>query len=80
VAAATDTQLHVEIISYSRALGLFAGIDLSGGILKPDQDANRDLYGRTRVARKALTDGTKALTVAQPFMAALQREYPIALR
>jgi lipid-binding SYLF domain-containing protein len=44
-AAATDAELHAEIISYSRAQGLFAGIDLSGGILKPDQDGNRDLYG-----------------------------------
>jgi hypothetical protein len=44
------------------------------------QDANRDLYGRTRVARQALTDGTKALAVTQPFMIALQREYANALR
>jgi len=80
VAAATDAQLNAEIISYSRAQGLFAGIDLSGGILKPDQDANRDLYGRTRLARQALTDGAKALAVTQPFMTALQREYTIALR
>jgi lipid-binding SYLF domain-containing protein len=38
-AAATDAQLKAEIISYSRAEGLFAGVDLSGGLLRPDEDA-----------------------------------------
>jgi lipid-binding SYLF domain-containing protein len=41
----TDAQLHAEILSYSRAQGLFAGIDLSGGVLRPDEDANRAVYG-----------------------------------
>src|SRR4029077_5284384 len=44
--ALTDAQLKAEILSYSRSQGLFAGIDLSGGVLKPDQEDNRDLYGR----------------------------------
>jgi lipid-binding SYLF domain-containing protein len=35
-AAATDAQMHAEILSYSRAQGLFAGIDVSGGVLQPD--------------------------------------------
>ena len=42
---ATDAQLEAEILSYSRAQGLFAGIDLSGGVLRPDEDANRSVYG-----------------------------------
>jgi len=46
VQAATDAQLKAEIVSYSRSQGLFAGIDVSGGALKADTDANRDLYGR----------------------------------
>jgi SH3 domain-containing YSC84-like protein 1 len=41
----TDAQLHAEILSYSRAQGLFAGIDLSGGVLRPDEDANKAVYG-----------------------------------
>jgi lipid-binding SYLF domain-containing protein len=41
----TDAQLQAEILSYSRAKGLFAGIDLSGGVLRPDEDANRAVYG-----------------------------------
>lgn len=44
-AAATDLQASAEILSYSKAHGLFAGIDLSGGVLRPDKDANQDVYG-----------------------------------
>jgi SH3 domain-containing YSC84-like protein 1 len=43
--AQTDLQLHAEILTYSRTQGLFAGVDLSGGVFKPDTDANRDAYG-----------------------------------
>ena len=44
-AAATDVRLNAEILSYSRSRGLFAGIDVSGGVLRPDKDANADTYG-----------------------------------
>jgi SH3 domain-containing YSC84-like protein 1 len=43
--ASTDAQLHAEILSYSHSRGVFAGIDISGGVLKPDKDANADAYG-----------------------------------
>jgi lipid-binding SYLF domain-containing protein len=43
--AATDAQMQAEILSYSRARGVFAGIDISGGVLSPDKDANTDAYG-----------------------------------
>ncbi len=53
-AAATDAQLSTEIISYSRSQGLFAGIDLSGGVLRPDEDSNTDVYGRGAEPRTIL--------------------------
>jgi SH3 domain-containing YSC84-like protein 1 len=37
--------LTAEIVSYSRARGAFAGIDISGGILSADKDSNTDAYG-----------------------------------
>jgi lipid-binding SYLF domain-containing protein len=43
--AMTDAQLKAEILSYSRSQGLFAGVDLTGGVLKPDSDSNEDTYG-----------------------------------
>src|SRR5213593_1728175 len=42
---ATDAQLQAEILSYSRAQGLFAGINMSGGVLRPDEDSNKAVYG-----------------------------------
>jgi len=44
--AATDAQLHAEILTYSRSRGLFAGVSLEGATLRPDQDANEEIYGK----------------------------------
>ncbi len=41
----TDAVMTAEILSYSRSKGLFAGIDISGGVLRPDDDANKTTYG-----------------------------------
>jgi lipid-binding SYLF domain-containing protein len=49
--AATDAQLSAEMLSYSRSRGLFAGVDFSGGALKPDKDDNAEVYGSNRMAR-----------------------------
>jgi SH3 domain-containing YSC84-like protein 1 len=44
--AETDVTLRAEILSYSRARGLFAGVSLEGSTLRPDNDANKNLYGK----------------------------------
>lgn len=44
-AATTNAQLEAEILTYSRSKGLFAGISLKGGVLSPDNDRNKALYG-----------------------------------
>jgi lipid-binding SYLF domain-containing protein len=44
--AETDVALRAEILSYSRARGLFAGISLTGSTLRADNDANKNLYGK----------------------------------
>jgi lipid-binding SYLF domain-containing protein len=51
--AETDVTLRAEILSYSRARGLFAGISLAGSTLRPDKDANKKLYGK-EVSAKAI--------------------------
>jgi len=72
--AATDAQMNAEILSYSRAQGLFAGINLSGGVLKPDGDDNQDMYGKKVTPTAVLTGTTAAPAAAAPFMAALRRK------
>ncbi len=49
--ADTDAYLRAEILSYSRSRGLFAGISLEGSTLRPDDDANEQVYGRKIKAR-----------------------------
>src|SRR5579875_2374651 len=55
---ATDAQMHAEILSYSRSQGLFAGVSLSGAVVKQDEDDNQKLYGRRVTAKQILIDGT----------------------
>ena len=45
-AAATDATMRAEILTYSRSRGLFAGVSLEGSTLRPDNGANRSVYGR----------------------------------
>ena len=73
--AATDAQMKAEILSYSRTQGLFAGINLSGGVIKPDDDDNTDLYGSGTSAATVVTSASMApAAVTQPFMTALARK------
>ena len=72
--AATDAQMKAEILSYSRTQGLFAGVNLSGGVMKPDIDDNTDLYGPNVAARDVVLGTTvKTPAVTEPFMKALRR-------
>jgi SH3 domain-containing YSC84-like protein 1 len=72
----TDAQMSAEILSYSRAQGLFAGIDLTGGVLRPDKNANRDAYGANADASQILNGSAKVTvsTAARAFMSSLARE------
>jgi len=72
--AATDAQMKAEILSYSRTQGLFAGINLSGGVVRPDVDGNTDLYGpNTTPASVVAGTGKQAPPETEPFMTALKR-------
>src|SRR5580658_8264764 len=51
-AANTDAYMRAEVLSYSRSRGLFAGISLEGSTLRPDDDANADVYGRKLTAKE----------------------------
>jgi lipid-binding SYLF domain-containing protein len=56
--AETDVTLRAEILSYSRARGLFAGISLEGSTIRPDNDANERIYGRKVPAKEIALSGT----------------------
>ncbi len=74
--AATDAQMSAEMLAYSRAKGLFAGIDISGGTLKPDTDENSRAYG-SNVSVRDIALGTASVNIpaeAKGFTSALSRD------
>ena len=76
-AADTDAYMRAEILSYSRARGVFAGISLDGSTLRPDKEANRRLYGEPASAAKIITESDVAAPpAAHDLMAALQKSSP----
>jgi SH3 domain-containing YSC84-like protein 1 len=62
--ADTDATLRSEILSYSRARGLFAGVSLEGSTIRPDNSDNRRIYGRKIPAREIVLAGTVAVPPA----------------
>src|SRR5579872_1419829 len=72
--AQTDAMMHAEMLSYSRSRGLFAGISLEGATLRPDGDANRELYGRETTNREILTGDFKTPPAAEKFKRTLDGE------
>lgn len=54
--AATDAQMHAQILSWSRSRGLFVGAALDGSVVKPDKEANEALYGMPISGREILID------------------------
>jgi lipid-binding SYLF domain-containing protein len=72
-AAQTDAAMTAEILTWSRSKGIFAGISLNGATLRPDRDANEDLYGRKMDNKEVLTGDVKTPPGAHELHAALDR-------
>jgi len=73
--ASTDAQFSAEILSYSKAQGVFAGIDVSGGVLRPDTDSNTDVYGPGHNPHDVVLGGNVIVpTDAADFVRALAAE------
>jgi len=76
--AETDITMRAEILSYSRARGLFAGISLEGSTLRPDNGANKNLYGKEVSASSIVFD--KSVPVppsAKGLIATLTKATPV---
>jgi lipid-binding SYLF domain-containing protein len=72
-AADTDASMHAEVLTYSRARGIFAGIDLSGAVVKQDKDETILLYGKMVPFEDILNGKVPAPPAAQPFLAAVRK-------
>jgi lipid-binding SYLF domain-containing protein len=75
--AATDVVMKAEILSYSRARGLFAGVSLEGSTLRSDNDANKNLYGKELSARQIVREGAaKVPPAGKALLDLLNRKSP----
>ncbi len=72
--AATDIQLRAQILSYSRARGLFAGVTINGSTIRQDVDANERFYGKRLETRQIVFDGAAGSPeLAAPWLDVLVR-------
>src|SRR5438270_8835994 len=73
VEGSTDWKMRAEVLTYSRARGLFAGLTLNGAVIKQDEDATRELYGRMVDFKTILTGSVPTPQAAEPFVAAVRK-------
>ena len=75
--AETDAFMRSELLSYSRARGVFAGISLEGSTLRPDEEANHRLYGNDMNAQQIITEPRHdAPASARTLVSRLQKASP----
>jgi lipid-binding SYLF domain-containing protein len=71
--AQTDAQLHAQLLTYSRVQGLFAGVSLDGATMRPDDDANKDMYSKPMSNKEVVQGSVQAPPSATRLIAALNR-------
>jgi SH3 domain-containing YSC84-like protein 1 len=74
--ASTDIVMNAEILTYSRARGLFAGVSLEGSTLRQDGDANKAVYGREISARDIVKGGIDVPAAAKAMVDLLNQRSP----
>jgi lipid-binding SYLF domain-containing protein len=72
-AADTDWKMRAQVLSYSRARGIFAGLELNGAVVKQDKDSTREFYGRMVPFRTSLKGNIEAPKGAYPFLSTLAK-------
>jgi lipid-binding SYLF domain-containing protein len=68
--------MHVDVLTYSRSSGLFAGVSLEGASMDTDDDANKALYGKAITAKEIVEGGQAAPPAAKPLDEVLTKASP----
>ncbi|PYT08506.1 MAG: hypothetical protein DMF49_04975 [Acidobacteria bacterium] len=72
--AATDVQLHAEMLSWSRSRGIFLGASLNGTVIRPHAKANQEFYGKPVSGKDILVDAAVPISAeARPFVNTLSQ-------
>ena len=69
----TDWKMRAQVLTYSRARGIFAGATLNGAVMKQDKDSTREFYGHMVTFKAALTGEVEAPAPANPFLSSLAK-------
>lgn len=69
----TDWKMRAQVLTYSRARGVFAGVSLNGAELKQDKDSTREFYGHMVTFKAALTGEVEPPAAANPFLSSLAK-------
>jgi SH3 domain-containing YSC84-like protein 1 len=72
-AADTDWKMRAQILSYSRARGVFAGVALDGAVVKQDKNSTREFYGHMVSTKASLQGGVTPPPQAYPFLSTLAK-------
>lgn len=73
--AQTNWKLNSEILSYSRARGLFAGIELNGAKIRQDDDTTKELYGKVLPFKEILGGSVRTPAEAQAFISEVRKDF-----
>lgn len=73
VEGSTDWKMRAEVLTYSRARGLFAGVTLNGNVIKQDDDSTGELYGRQVPFKTILTGAVPTPSGGDPFVSAVRK-------
>jgi SH3 domain-containing YSC84-like protein 1 len=73
--AGTNWKLDSEMLSYSRAKGLFAGVELNGAKIRQDDDTTKELYGKVVPFKEILGGEVQTPSAARDFVAEVQRDF-----
>jgi lipid-binding SYLF domain-containing protein len=76
--AATDLELHAEMLTWSRSRGAFAGISLNGATMRPDESVNKELYTQKMSNREILQGSMPPPPEARPLIAELDKYSPVS--
>ena len=69
----TDWKMRAQVLTYSRARGVFAGATLNGAVMKQDKDSTREFYGHMVTFKAALTGEVEAPAQTNPFLSSLAK-------
>lgn len=69
----TDWKMRAQVLTYSRARGIFAGVSLNGAVVKQDKDSTREFYGHMMTSKAALTGEVDPPAAANAFLTTLAK-------